>query len=75
MFIQEDTNNVINITENTIGLKINFKTNNAMQMQIHQDNEQHISNSDEDLLANQIYGGTIFGNIQVKTRRSRGAWR
>ena len=46
-----------------------------MQMQIHQDNEQHISNSDEDLLANQIYGGTIFGNIQVKTRRSRGAWR
>ena len=75
LFIQEDTNNVINITENTIGLKINFKTNNAMQMQIHQDNEQHISNSDEDLLANQIYGGTIFGNIQVKTRRSRGAWR
>jgi hypothetical protein len=75
MWIQHDTNNVINITENTIGLKINFKTTNAMQMQIHQDNEQHISNSDEDLLANQIYGGTIFGNIQVKTRRSRGAWR
>ena len=74
LFIQEDTNNVINITENTIGLKINFKTNNAMQMQIHQDNEQHISNSDEDLLANQIFGNTIFGNIQVKTRRSGDAW-
>ena len=75
MWIQHDTNNIINITENTIGLKISFKTNNAMQLQIHQDNEQHISNSDEDLLANQIHGGTIFGNIQVKTRRSRGAWR
>jgi hypothetical protein len=46
-----------------------------MQMQIHQDNEQYISNSDEDLLANQIHGGTIIGKIEVKTRRSRGQWR
>ena len=46
-----------------------------MQMQVHQDNEQYISNSDEDLLANQIHGGTIIGQIQVKTRRSRGQWR
>jgi hypothetical protein len=75
LWLQYDSSNTIKITENTIGLRLNFKTNNAMQMQIHQDNEQHISNSDEDLLANQIYGGTIFGNIQVKTRRSRGAWR
>ena len=75
LFIQEDTNNVINITENTIGLKINFKTNNAMQMQIHQDNEQHISNSDDDLMANQIFGNTIFGQVQTKTKRRRGSWR
>jgi len=27
------------------------------------------------LLANQIHGSSIFGQIQVKTRRSRGAWR
>ena len=73
LFIQEDTNNVINITENTIGLKINFKTNNAMQMQIHQDATGE--GFDTELMANQIYGKTIFGNIQVKTRRSRGAWR
>jgi len=49
-----------------------------MQMQIHQDNEQHIDNSDKDLLANQIHGGTIFGQIQIKTRRireARGNWR
>ena len=79
MWIQHDTNNVINITENTIGLKINFKTNNAMQMQIHQDKENLVADeykpSDTDLLANQIFGNTIFGNIQTKTRRSRGAWR
>jgi hypothetical protein len=73
LFIQEDTNNVINITENTIGLKINFKTNNAMTMQIHQDATQE--DFDTELMANQIYGKTIFGSVQVKTRRSRGAWR
>ena len=75
LWIQDDTNNVINITEETIGLKINFKTTNAMEMQIHQDNEQHISNSDDDLMANQIFGNTIFGQVQTKTKRRRGAWR
>ena len=79
LWLQFDSNNIINITENTVGLRLSFKTNNAMQMQIHQDNEQHlrpaIQNSEEDLLANQIHGGTIIGLVQVKTRRSRGAWR
>ena len=75
LWIQEDTNNVINITEETIGLKINFKTTNAMEMQIHQDNEQHISNSDDDLMANQIFGNTIFGQVQTKSKRRRGDWR
>ena len=75
LWLQYDSNNLIKITENTIGLKLNFKTNNAMQMQIHQDNEQHIIDSDEDLLANQIHGGTIISLVQTKTRRSRGAWR
>ena len=79
LWIQYDPDNIIDIDENTVGLKLNFKTNNAMQMQIHQDNQQllrpGIQNSDLDLLANQIHGGTIIGNVQVKTRRSRGAWR
>ena len=73
MWIQHDTNNVINITENTIGLKINFKTNNAMTLQIHQDATGE--GFDTELMANQLYGKTIFGSVQVKTRRSRGAWR
>ena len=79
LWLQFDSNNIINITENTIGLKLNFKTNNAMQMQIHQDDENLVHDdfkpSDTDLLANQIHGGAIFGQVQVKTRRSRGAWR
>ena len=79
LWIQFDPTNLIKITEDTIGLKLNFKTNNAMQMQIHQDNEQKlrpaIQNSEEDLLANQIHGGTIIGQVQVKTTRSRGAFK
>ena len=70
LWIQHDPDNLIKITENTIGLKLSFKTNNAMNMQVHQD-----ANADTELMANQIHGGTIFGNVQVKTRRSRGAWR
>ena len=79
LWLQYDSNNIINITENTVGLRLSFKTNNAMQMQIHQDNEDllgdELNPSDTDLLANQIHGGTIIGLVQTKTRRSRGAWR
>ena len=41
-----------------------------MQMGIHQD-----ANDDDYLMSVQIYGNTIFGQVQTKTRRSRGAWR
>jgi hypothetical protein len=74
LWIQHDPDNLISITENTVGLKLNFKTNNAMQMQIHQDGSDSFARVTE-LMANQIHGGTIIGQIQVKTRRSRGAWR
>jgi hypothetical protein len=74
LWLQYDPDNLIRITENTVGLKFNFKTNNAMQMQIHQDGSNSFAR-DEELMANQIHGGTIIGQIQVKTRRSRGAWR
>ena len=70
MWIQHDPDNLIKITENTIGLKLSFKTNNAMNMQVHQD-----ANADTELMANQIHGGTIFGQVQTKTKRARGAWR
>jgi len=74
LWIQHDPDNLIRITENTVGLKLNFKTNNAMKMQIHQDGANSFAR-DEELMANQIHGGTIIGQIQVKTRRARGAWR
>ena len=70
LWIQVDTSNIINITENTVGLKLNFKTNNAMQMGIHQD-----ANDDDSLMSVQIFGNTIFGQVQTKTRRLRGVWR
>ena len=74
LWIQHDPDNLIRITENTVGLKLNFKTNHAMQMQIHQDGASNFARVEE-LMANQIHGGTIIGQIQVKTRRARGAWR
>jgi hypothetical protein len=74
LWLQYDPDNLIRITENTVGLKFNFKTNNAMQMQIHQDGSDNFAR-DTELMANQIHGGTIIGQIQVKNRRSRGAWR
>ena len=74
LWLQYDPDNLIRITENTVGLKFNFKTNNAMQMQIHQDGSDNFAR-DTELMANQIHGGTIIGQVQVKTRRSRGAWR
>jgi len=73
LWIQHDPDNLIRITENTVGLKLNFKTNNAMQMQIHQDGSDDFARVTE-LMANQIHGDTIIGQIQTKTRRSRGAW-
>jgi hypothetical protein len=41
-----------------------------MQMGIHQD-----ANDDDSLMSVQIYGNTIFGQVQTKTRRLRGVWR
>ena len=73
LWIQHDPDNLIRITENTVGLQLNFKTNNAMQMQIHQDGSDDFARVTE-LMANQIHGDTIIGQIQTKTRRSRGAW-
>ena len=70
LWIQDDPDNIIDINENTVGLKLNFKTNNAMTMGIHQD-----ANDDEQLMSVQIWGNTIFGQVQTKTRRARGAWR
>jgi len=49
---------------------LNFKTNNAMSMGV-----QQLSDDDDKLLATRIKGKTIFGQVQTKTKRARGAWR
>ena len=61
----------MNITENTVGFKLNFKTNNAIELGVHEES----GNNDEILQATMISVGNIFINIQTKTRRARGAWR
>ena len=71
LFIQDDSNNVVNITENTVGFKLNFKTNNAIEVGV----QEESGSNDEVLQATMINGGTIFINIQTKTKRARGAWR
>ncbi len=71
LFIQNDTDNIVNITENTTGFKLNFKTNNSIEMAVFEE----AGANDEILQATAVNGNTIFVNIQTKTRRSRGAWR
>ena len=71
LFIQNDTDNIVNITENTTGFKMNFKTNNSIEMAVYEE----AGALDEVLQATAVNGNTIFVQIQTKTRRTRGAWR
>ena len=71
LFIQNDTDNIVNITENTTGFKMNFKTNNSIEMAVYEE----AGTNDEVLQATAVNGNTIFVQIQTKTRRTRGAWR
>ena len=71
LFIQNDTDNIVNITENTTSFKMNFKTNNAIEMAVYEE----AGANDEVLQATAVNGNAIFVNIQTKTKRSRGAWR
>ena len=71
LFIQNDADNIVNITENTTGFKMNFKTNNSIEMAVHEE----AGGNDEILQATAVNGNTIFVQIQTKTRRTRGQWR
>ncbi|WP_023648883.1 hypothetical protein [Candidatus Pelagibacter ubique] len=71
LFIQDDTNNIVSITENTIGFKLNFKTNNSIEMAVYEE----AGANDQVLQATAVNGNTIFVNVQTKTKRRRGAWR
>ena len=74
-FMQSDTSNIVNISENTIGFKLNLKTNNALQIGVFQENGLN----DEILQATEMNANSIFLNIQTKERRGRrgrtGDWR
>ncbi|MBD1134529.1 hypothetical protein IDH19_04455 [Pelagibacterales bacterium SAG-MED48] len=65
LFIQDDTSNIINITEDTTAFKLNFKTNNAVEIGIFES-----ITTQTRLQATEMQANSIFVNIQTKTRKS-----
>ena len=71
LFIQNDSASNVTISENTTSFKLNFKTKNAIEMAVYEEEGAR----DEILQATAVNGNSIFVSIQTKTRRTRGAWR
>ena len=71
LFLQHDSASNVVISEDTVSFKINFKTNNAVQMAVYEE----AGANDEILMATAVNANTIFVKIETKTKRSRGAWR
>jgi len=71
LFLQHDSASSVVISEDTVGFKVNFKTNNAVVMSVYEE----AGENDEVLMATAINSNTIFVKIETKTKRSRGAWR
>ena len=71
LFLQHDSASNVVITEDTVGFKINFKTNNAVVMAVYEE----AGANDQILMATAVNANTIFVKIETKTKRSRGAWR
>ena len=71
LFLQHDSASNVVITEDTVGFKINFKTNNAVEMSVYEE----AGANDQILMATAVNANTIFVKIETKTKRSRGAWR
>ena len=65
----------IKITEETIGFKLNFKTNNAVNVRIYQEEDSGGENRDELLMGTVMLANELYIDIQTKTKRRRGAWR
>ena len=63
------------VSEQTVGFKLNFKTNNAINVRIYQEADQGTENRDELLMGTRMIANEIYLNIQTKTKRSRGTWR
>ena len=60
LFLQHDSSSDVVITENTVAFKMNFKTNNAIEMAVYEE----AGANDEVLQATAVNGNTIFVNIQ-----------
>ena len=71
LFIQNDSASNVTISENTTSFKLNFKTKNAIEMAVYEEEGAR----DEILQATAVNGNSIFVSIQTKTKRARGAWR
>ena len=65
----------IKITEETIGFKLNFKTNNAVNVRVYQEEDSDSENRDELLMVTRMIANELYIDIQTKTKRRRGAWR
>jgi hypothetical protein len=71
LFLQHDSASNVVIAEDTVGFKINFKTNNAVEMSVYEE----AGGNDQILMATAVNANSIFVKIETKTKRSRGAWR
>ena len=63
------------ISEETIGFKLNFLTNNAVNVRVYQEEDKDGENRDELLMVTRMIANELYINIQTKTKRRRGAWR
>ena len=75
LLVQINDDNPTEISENTIGFKIRFKTENAINVRIYQEEDASGENRDEILHGTKMQANEIWLDFQTKTRRSRGAWR
>ena len=64
------------ISEDTVGFKVRFKTNNAINVRIYQEADAFGENRDEILHGTKMQANAIYLDFQTKSGRSRaGAWR
>ena len=75
LLVQINDGNPTVMSENTIGFKIRFKTDNAINVRIYQEEDADGENRDEILHGTKMQANEIWLDFQTKTRRSRGAWR
>ena len=71
----QSNDNPTKISEDTVGFKIRFKTDNAISVRVYQEVDGGGENRDEILHGTKFQTDAIWLDFQTKTRRTRGAWR